>query len=103
MEKFENVAVKVNANIYENGLCQSRSIVLPDGTEKTLGVYLPGDFTFTSHGAEKVLITKGLVEVFFPGDNDWRKIRTGQYYDVPAHCTFKVRCSEISEYICDFL
>ena len=103
IEFFENVKVKVAANIFENGKCQSRTLIFPDGTEKTLGVYLPGEFVFDSHGPEKVLMTRGEVQVLFPGDKEWRTVKAGEYYDVPAHCRFEVRCSEISEYICDFL
>lgn len=102
-DKFENVTVSIRANIYEEGKCQSRTILFSDGTKKTLGVYLPGNFVFDSDEPERVLITSGVVEVLFPGDKDWRKISVGETYDVPAECTFKVRCDEISEYICDFL
>ena len=75
----------------------------PDGRLQTLGVYLPGDFEFHSDGAETVLVTSGCAEVLFPGDTDWRAVRKGEVYDVPANTVFKVRCTEITEYICDFL
>ncbi len=103
MAVFENVTVEVKANIFENGLCQSRTLTFPDGAKKTLGVYLPGEFVFESHEAEVVLITFGEVEVLFPDMPNWKVIKKGETYKVPANCKFKVRCSEISEYICDFL
>jgi uncharacterized protein YaiE (UPF0345 family) len=99
---FENVKVAVRANIYEGGLCQSRTIIFPDGTRKTLGVYMPGDFEFDSHEPERVLMTAGKVELLFPGDKEWRTVKAGEFYDVPANCKFKVRCKEISEYVCDY-
>ena len=102
-EQFENVTVKVLANVYEEGRCQSRTLIFSDGTKKTLGVYLPGDFEFSSDAPERVLITSGEVEVFFPGDKDWRIVRKGEIYEVPGDCVFKVRCASIAEYICDFL
>lgn len=102
-EFFEDVKVKINANIFEGGLCQSRTLIFPDGSKKTLGVYMPGDFEFDSHEPERVLITSGSVDVIFPGDLDWRTVNTGEYYDVPRNCVFHVRCRQISEYICDFL
>ena len=104
MEEFiENVKVKIRANIYDGGLCQSRTLVFQDGTKKTLGVYLPGNFEFDSHEPERVLVTSGSVDVFFPEDTEWRTINAGEFYDVPSNCVFKVRCREISEYICDFM
>ncbi|MDL2263926.1 pyrimidine/purine nucleoside phosphorylase [Synergistaceae bacterium OttesenSCG-928-I11] len=102
-ERFENVTVLTQANIYEGGLCQSRTLVLPDGTKKTLGVYMPGDFFFDSHEPERVLMTSGAVDVLFPGDVEWRTVKAGENYDVPPNCTFRVRCGEVSQYICDFL
>lgn len=102
-ERFENVTVLVRANIYEEGRCQSRTLIFPDGSKKTLGVYMPGEFVFDSHEPEKVLMTSGSVDVLFPSDSEWRTVKAGESYDVPANCTFKVKCPGIAEYICDFL
>lgn len=100
---LEDVNVQVMANIYFEGLVQSRTLITNDGKKKTLGVYLPGEYTFDSHEAEKVKITNGEVEVLFPGDEDWRKISIGETYDVPPQCSFQVRCKIVTEYICDYL
>lgn len=100
---IKSVDVKKLVNIYYDGKVQSRTIRYIDGEVQTLGVYLPGDFEFHSDGAEKVVITSGCAEVFFPNDKNWRQIKSGETYDVPADTVFKVRCSEITEYICDFL
>lgn len=102
-EFFDSVKVSIPVNIFFDGKVQSRTLVFPDGSRKTLGVYLPGDYEFHSDGPEKVLMTKGSVEVLFPQDSDWRRINKGEVYMVPQNTKFKVRCSEISEYICDFL
>ena len=100
---ISSVDVKVRVNIFCDGKVQSRTLRYPDGRLQTLGVYLPGEFDFHSDGPETVVMTAGAVEVFFPGDKDWRLVKTGERYDVPADTKFKIRCSEISEYICDFL
>lgn len=100
---IDSAAVKIHVNIYCDGKVQSRTLRYPDGRLQTLGVYLPGDFEFHSDGPETVLMTAGAVEVLFPGDADWRLVKAGERYEVPANTVFKVRCSEISEYICDFL
>lgn len=103
IERFENVSVLVHANIYNNGACQSRTLIFADGSKKTLGVYLPGEFVFDSHEPERVLITNGAIEVKFQTDGDWHEICAGETYDVPANCTFQVRCNQLAEYICVFL
>lgn len=103
MDFWENVKVSVRANIFENGRCQSRTVLFPDGTKKTLGVYLPGEFEFDSSCRERVLMTSGEVEILFPGDRAWSLVREGETYDVPPGVSFKVRCAGVSEYICEFL
>jgi len=100
---WEKVKVKINANIYFEGAVQSRTIIMQDGTRKTLGVYLPGEYVFDSENAEVVKITKGEVEVLFPNDEKWREIGLGESYNVPSNCTFQVRCNQITEYVCDYL
>ncbi|MEG1602342.1 MAG: pyrimidine/purine nucleoside phosphorylase [Cloacibacillus sp.] len=102
-EFVKSVDVKTLVNIYCEGKVQSRTLRYPDGRLQTLGVYLPGEFEFHSDGAETVVMTAGAVEVFFPQENCWRLVKTGESYDVPENTVFKVRCSEISEYVCDFL
>ena len=104
MSDFINsVDVKVRVNIFCDGKVQSRTLRYPDGTMKTLGVSLPGDFEFHSVCPESVVLTAGEVEVNFPDGKGWQKIKTGERYEVPANTVFQVRCSVISEYICDFL
>ncbi|WP_281680501.1 pyrimidine/purine nucleoside phosphorylase [Synergistes jonesii] len=98
-----SVNVNTHVNIFYCGMVQSRTIRYPDGKIQTLGVYLPGEFEFHSDGPEAVVITAGAVEVLFPGEGGWRRVEKGGRYDVPRNTVFKVRCSEISEYICDFL
>lgn len=100
---IKSVDVKTMVNLYCDGKVQSRTLRYSDGRVQTLGVYLPGDFEFHSDSEEKVLITAGCVEVFFPSDSDWRQVKTNETYNVPANTIFKVRCREIAEYICDFL
>lgn len=100
---FENAKVSVKANIYFDGKVQSRTIILPDGTRKTLGVYLPGDYEFHADAAEVVEITSGKVEVLFPGEEKWTTVAVGETYSAPCDTTFKVRCGEVAEYICDYL
>lgn len=102
-EFFEKSKVSVRANIYFEGKVQSRTVVLPDGTKKTLGVYLPGEYEFHADAAEVVEITKGKVEVLFPGDTSWTTVAVGETYSAPRDTTFKVRCEGVAEYICDYL
>jgi uncharacterized protein YaiE (UPF0345 family) len=46
MSLFENVNVVREANIYFDGKVTSRTVIFKDGSKKTLGILLPGDYEF---------------------------------------------------------
>ena len=48
MENYKNVTVEKLANIYFDGNVISRNITFQDGTKKTLGVMLPGEYEFST-------------------------------------------------------
>ena len=47
-EKFDNVTAVCKANVYFDGKVISHTLLFPDGTRKTLGVILPGSYTFNT-------------------------------------------------------
>jgi len=47
MSEFNNVSVVKKANVYFGGNVSSRTIRFADGSSKTLGFMLPGEYTFT--------------------------------------------------------
>lgn len=44
MSVFENVSVVREANMCFDGQVTSRSVILQDGSRKTLGIMLPGEY-----------------------------------------------------------
>ena len=44
MEQFDNVSIIKKANVYLEGKVTSRTVVFADGSKKTLGIMLPGEF-----------------------------------------------------------
>ena len=46
MSEFNNVTVVREANVYFEGKVTSRTLVFADGTKKTLGIMLPGEYVF---------------------------------------------------------
>ncbi len=46
MAEFSNVTVKKAANIYYDGKVTSRVVTFADGSTKTLGIMMPGDYEF---------------------------------------------------------
>ena len=54
MSRFSGVTVVKAANVYFDGRVTSRTIEFPDGTTKTLGVMLPGEYNFST-GKREIL------------------------------------------------
>ncbi len=103
MSKFENVTVVKNANIYFDGKVTSRTIVFNDGSEKTLGIMLPGDYEFNTDAKELMEIMSGELEVLLPQESGWKKITGGESFEVPEKSKFKLKIKSITDYCCSFL
>jgi len=99
---FENVSVIKKANIYFDGKVTSRNILFPDGTRKTLGFMLPGEYEFKTGSKELMEILAGEMEIQLPGQEQWRKILAGQSFEVPANSSFKVTLKMPVDYCCSY-
>lgn len=102
MPQFENVSVVKQANIYFDGNVTSRSVVFQDGTIKTLGIMLPGEYEFITEDKEHMEIMSGSLEVLLPG-YEWQSIKGGESFEVPANSKFQLKISEITDYCCSFI
>ena len=103
MSDFENVKVAREANVYFDGKVTSRTIYMADGSRKTLGVMLPGDYTFGTQAAEEMDISSGMLEVLLPDTQEWQTITGPQIFHVPANASFDVKVSEITNYCCTYI
>jgi len=103
MSEFNNVTVIKEVNAYFDGQVTSRTVVFPDGSERTLGVMLPGDFEFGTDAAEVMEIMSGELEVLLPGDTEWKTINGGESFDVPASSKFQVKVTSITDYCCSYI
>ena len=102
MDYFENVSVTKKANVYFDGQVTSRTVSFQDGSKKTLGVMLPGEYEFNTDAKELMEITSGRMEVLLPG-GQWQSIKGGESFEVPGNSSFQLKVSEISDYCCSFL
>lgn len=103
MSMFENVSIIKQANVYFDGNVNSRTIVFADGSKKTLGFMLPGEYTFNTGAAEVMEILAGELEVLLPGTEKWHTIKGGEAFDVPANSSFTMKVKTPSDYCCSFL
>lgn len=103
MSDFNNVTVVKKANVYFGGKVSSRTLRFSDGSIKTLGYMLPGEYTFNTADAELMEILDGDLEVKLPGSSEWQLIRAGESFEVPANATFDVKISSGTDYCCSFI
>ena len=67
MDKFDNVTVAKAANVYFDGRVTSRTVLFADGSRKTLGIMLPGEYEFGTAQREIMEILAGELQVLLPG------------------------------------
>jgi len=103
MASFENVSVEIQGNSYFDGAVTSRTVNFADGSRKTLGFMLPGEYEFGTAAAELMEITSGELEVKLPGSDAWVSIKGGESFNVPANAKFQVKVSAITDYCCSYL
>ena len=103
MQEFKDVAVVKKANIYFDGKVTSRTIFLPDGSKKTLGIMMPGDYEFGTAEKEVMEILAGKLQVQLPGSREWQNIQGAQSFEVPANSKFKLKVTELTDYCCSYI
>lgn len=103
MSTFENVTITKAANVYFDGNVTSRRIEFNDGTVKTLGIMMPGDYEFGTEAAEVMEILAGDLDVKLPGNDEWQSIQDGQSFDVPANAKFQLKIKTLTDYCCSYI
>ncbi|MBK6637746.1 MAG: pyrimidine/purine nucleoside phosphorylase [Rhodocyclaceae bacterium] len=99
---FENVAVVKKANVYFDGKCVSHSLVLADGTRKSVGVIMPATLTFNTGAAEIMETVAGACRYKLAGA-DWVLVAAGESFNVPANSAFDIEVTgEPYHYVCHF-
>ncbi|MFK5949356.1 MAG: pyrimidine/purine nucleoside phosphorylase [Methylococcales bacterium] len=91
------------ANIYFDGNVSSRTIKFADGSTKTLGFMLPGEYTFNTADPELMEIIAGNLQVLLPEHSDWQTIKGGESFNVPANAKFTVKIQSPTDYCCSFI
>ena len=103
MSEFANVTVVREANVYFDGGVTSRTIVFPDGSRKTLGIMLPGEYEFSTGAPELMEILSGELDVRLPGEADWKRVRGGEAFRVAGNAKFRLKVAKLADYCCSFL
>ena len=103
MSQFTNVTVEKKANVYFDGKVTSRTLRFEDGTIKTLGIMMPGEYTFNTGDKEIMEIISGEMEVQLPGSEEWINVNGPQDFEVAANSAFHLKVKTVSDYCCHFV
>jgi len=104
MSEFYNVAVQAKANIYFEGRVISHTIILADGSKKTLGVILEGEYYFETTLPERMEIIEGEAKVTLVAADNTDSYLVGDAFDVPANSGFTISVKDSPcHYVCSFL
>lgn len=103
MSTFENVTLVKAANMYFDGKVTSRTVLFADGTKKTLGIMMPGEYEFGTAEKELMEIIAGDLEVLLPESESWISVKGGESFNVPGNAKFQVKVNSITDYCCSYL
>lgn len=103
MTEFSNVTINAEANIYFDGQVTSRKITFNDGSFKTLGIMMPGDYKFATDEKELMEITAGDCEILLPEATQWQTIKGGESFYVPANSKFEIKAKTLIDYCCTYI
>lgn len=101
-ESFENVTIIKKANVYFDGNVTSRTVLFADGSRKTLGVMMPGEYEFGTDSREIMEILNGTARVMLPGSAEWQSFSAGEVFEVPAQSSFKLELDGVVDYCCSY-
>ena len=103
MTEFNSVTIIKKANIYFEGKVTSRAVIFPDGSRKTLGIMLPGEYEFGTEAEELMEIMAGELEVSLPQEEGWRTVKAGESFQVPANAKFGLKVIKVTDYCCSYI
>ena len=103
MSEFNNVTITREANVYFDGNVTSRTVTFADGTAKTLGIMMPGDYTFGTEKAELMEILAGELVYRLDGSDEWIAIKSGEQFNVPSNSSFDLKVSQLADYCCSYI
>ena len=102
--KLSGVTALTMANVYFDGNVVSHTLLMPDGTRKTLGLMRPGSYHFKTDAAELMEVVDGSCRVTVDGSAAAAPFGAGSSFKVPAKSGFLVEVDKgLCQYICSFL
>lgn len=102
MSQFDQVSVVKKANVYFEGKCVSHTVILADGTRKSVGVILPSTLTFNTGAPEIMELIEGECRVTLAGETTATTYAGGQSFSVAGNSSFVIETLSTLHYVCHF-
>ena len=102
MSTIDNASIVKAANIYYDGKVTSRTVNLNDGSTQSLGIMLPGEYTFGTNEAEIMEMLSGELDIRLPGE-DWKTLSTPETFNVGANSSFDLKINTVTDYCCSYI
>ena len=92
----------INANSYFDGQVQSLAFSQQD-EESSVGVMLPGEYTFGTVAPERMTVIKGSLTVKLAPDGEWVTYQSGESFHVQRDASFDLQVTQPTAYLCEYL
>ena len=102
MSKIKNANITKAANIYYDGKVTSRTVELENGSTQSLGIMMPGEYTFSTNEAEIMEMMSGELEIKLPNE-EWKTLNTPETFNVPANSSFDLKIKTVTDYCCSYI
>lgn len=102
MSALHNVSLTKKSNVYFDGKCVSHTVLLADGSKKSVGVIFPSVLTFNTGAPEIMELISGKCRVRLAGETAWQNYEGGQQFSVGANSAFDIETIELLDYVCHF-
>ncbi len=103
MSEFKDVTIVKKASVYFDGKVTSRTVIFADGSRKTLGIMLPGEYEFGTDTKEIMEIISGDLDVLISVSEGWKTIKSGETFEVPAKSKFSLKVKGLTDYCCSYI
>jgi len=103
MSEFNSVTITREANVYFDGNVTSRTLTFADGTTKSLGIMMPGDYTFGTDKPELMEILAGELRYRLEGSDEWLAVKEGEAFNVSGNSSFDLKVVSLVDYCCSYL
>ena len=100
--EFSNASIAKEANILYDGNITGRSIAFEDGTKKTLGIMLPGEYELNTVNKAILEINSGVLKVMLPAE-DWVEYEAPASIEIAQNSKYRLKVTSLVDYCCSFI